>query len=624
MTLQRARNQSESISNTYTNRLQEYEATCREYDEAMAKLQNATAEQAAVQEVVNLAEDILQEADEQINGICEIEVCNDICIPGTVCEECTAVISSTVQDACQVPCEKAEYVQRFVGVRAYSCWDQRTVHRCVYVCICPFWFICFAERVCSYTSISVRTTCYEDIYETVLITYTGTCIGQCDTSVMSTDVVEQCCVLSDCGNLVPNSTCTQLNDQCHMARDAAYAQLSASEASLYEPLEQLDAARQRVSQAQVNVAQLRSEKIITEQLLNQSRMIFEGSQNSVSLAEMNYERLEQQLMFEGIVGKENGVVKINKLNFTETIITDSPSIITVMINYSFPQLGTLDRLENIVLDFERINNSLKQGAIDLTNAAFNALSRRKKRQTDYNNNNTITEQTGADRNVMYYGERCTDIKNLQDYVNELVGTLETIGNISAASKDAVMSNAMALANLSAESMNINVTSAVNLTYLEMEFGATVNMTELMSGQEETSAVTSLLNNLEELTLKLAESIGENSFSEWQLKMEDLHNQTKSAAGHFCFGFSDCLVTVGEVTSNLLRLTPLPESTELLVNLQEAENDLLDLALQTNLSIDEAISKTDKILNILEEFHNSTIGVLQCQALQYNLKKELQQ
>ena len=602
MTLQRARNQFESINNTYSTRLQEYEATCREYNEAMAELQNATAEQTALQEVVDLAEDILQEADEQINGICEIEVCDDICIPGTVCEECTAVISSTVQGLCQVPCEKAEYVQRFVGVRAYSCWDQRTIHRCVYVCICPFWFICFADRVCSYTSVSVHTTCYENIYETVLITYTGTCIGQCDTGIITTDVVEQCCVLSDCSNLVPNSTCTQLNDQCQMARDVAYAQLSTAEASLYEPLKQLDAARQRVLRVQVNVAWLRSEKIVTEQLVNQSRMIFEGSQNSVSLAEMNYQLLEQQLIFEeGVIGTENCGVKINKLNFTETVVTDSPSNITVMVDYTFPQLGTsyhAHHLENIVLDFENINSSLKRSARDLTNAAFNGLSRRKKKQTDYD---TTTEQRGIDRNAMYYGERCTDIKNLKDYVNELVVSLETIGNVSAASKDAVMSNAMALANLSAESMNVNVTGAVNTTYLEMEFGATVNMSELMSDQETMSAYTSLLNDLQNLTLQLAESIGENSFSEWQSKMEDLHNQTERAAGHFCFGFSDCLVTVGEVTRNLLYLTPLPEATQLLVKLQEAERDLLDLVLLSNLTINEAIDKTDKILNVLEEF-----------------------
>ena len=594
ITLQRARNRFETINNTYATRLQDYETICGEYDEAMAELVNAIAEQTAAQEYVDLAEEILQEAHEQINNICEIEVCNDICIPGTACEECTAVISSTIQDTCQVPCEKTEYVQRYVSVRAYSCWDWRIVHRCVHVCYCS-WFICTFDRVCSYRSVYVRTTCYENIYETVPVTYTGTCIGQCDTGVMTTDVVEQCCVLSNCGSLVPNNTCMQLNSQCQMARDAAYVQLSESEAALYEPLERLDAVRQRVSRAQTNVARLRSEKSIAEQILNQSRMAFEASQNSVNLAEMSYQLLAQQLTL--INEATEDAVEINEINFTVTAVTESPSVIPILVNYSFPRLG-MTYLEEIILDFDYINSSLMQRAIDLTNAAFNLLNRRKKRQTD--NNMIITDQRGLDRSAMYYGEQCTDIQNLQDYINELVISLETIGNVSSASKDAVVSSVIALANLSADSMNNNAISAVNLTYLEMEFGATINISELTSN-EEGNAFTSLLNDLQNITLQLAESIGESSFSEWQIKMEDLHNETESAAGHFCYGFSDCLVTVGEVTGNILRLTPLPEAAELLFKLQEAENNFLDLALQPNLTIDEAISKTDKILNLLEEF-----------------------
>ena len=178
----------------------------------------------------------------------------------------------------------------------------------------------------------------------------------------------------------------------------------------------------------------------------------------------------------------------------------------------------ISHLEEVILDFEYINSSLMQRAIDLTNAAFNLLNRRRKRrQAD---GNTITEQREIDRNAMYYGERCTDISNLQDYINELKKSLETIGNVSAASKDAVMNNVMALGNLSADSMNNNAISPVNFTYLQMEFGANINMSDLMpSENEETSAITNLLNDLQELTLKLAGSIGENSFAEWQVQLD---------------------------------------------------------------------------------------------------------
>ncbi|XP_065883044.1 uncharacterized protein [Dysidea avara] len=166
------------------------------------------------------------------------------------------------------------------------------------------------------------------------------------------------------------------------------------------------------------------------------------------------------------------------------------------------------------------------------------------------------------------------------------------------SRNAVMENIMALSNLTDDSMNDNISSPVNVTYLEMEFGIVLNATEPMM---ENNQVIILLNDLQVLTEQLAGSIGENSFAEWQVKMEDLHNQSQSAGGYLCYGFSDCIVTIGETISYLLHLTPLPEATTLLTNLQEAETDLLDLAIQTNLTMDEAISKMDKMLLVLEEF-----------------------
>jgi len=599
MSLQRSRSQFELVNNTYQTRLKSYEAICKEYSDAITELENATSEQIAAQEAVDLAEVVLQEARDRIDALCEIQVCNDICVPGTVCEECTATISSTVQGTCLEPCQFTEYVNRLVRVRAYSCWAWIRVLQCVYLCYCPSWSICVAGRACRYTSVCARTTCYENVYDLVPITYTGTCVGQCVSSTMSTDVIEQCCTLSNCSSLIPNSACTQMNSQCQMARDIAYAQLRRSENSLYQPLERLDAARQRISTALINVARLRLEKNIATQLLDQSRTAYTAAQESVHFTEMVYQNLLQQinqsLVLANVLDETSEhIVQVDGVQFTVTVITESPTSIPVTVEYSFPLLGTIHS-EEIILDFEYIETSLMQRAIDLTNGAFNLQGRRRKRQTE---NGTITGQREITRTAMYFGERCTDIRNLHDYLNELVSSLKTVVNVSETSQDAIMENIMALGNLSADSINDNTNSLVNFTYLEMEFNVTVNLTEMSNN--DTSAISNLLDDLQALTLQLASSIGENSFAEWQVKMEDLHNQTESAAGHFCFGFSDCLVTVGEITGSLLHLTPLPEAAVLLTILQEAENDLLDLAIQTNLTIDEAISRTDKIFMVLEE------------------------
>ena len=269
-----------------------------------------------------------------------------------------------------------------------------------------------------------------------------------------------------------------------------------------------------MSQARINVVRLRSEKNTAEQLLNQSRVALATSQNSVSFAEMNYQtlvqELNQSLIFADIINETTEhIVQVNGIQFTMTVVTESPNTIPLLVNYTFPHLAT-SHLEEIIVDLEYVNETLMRGAIDLTGAAITLVSNRKRRQAE---NSTGTAGRETNRNARYYDEKCINIESIKQYLNQLVESLETIANVSAASKDTVMSNAMTLANLSAESMNVNVTGAVNTTYLEMEFGVTVNMSEMMSDQE-ISAVTSLLNNLEELTLQLAHSIGENSFSEW--------------------------------------------------------------------------------------------------------------
>ena len=93
--LQRVRQHFESVNNTYHTRLQNYETVCREFDNSMRELSNAIAEQTTAQEAVDIAGSAVREAQERMNNLCDIEICNDVCVPGTVCGECTTSLSST-------------------------------------------------------------------------------------------------------------------------------------------------------------------------------------------------------------------------------------------------------------------------------------------------------------------------------------------------------------------------------------------------------------------------------------------------------------------------------------------------------------------------------------------------
>ena len=209
--LQRARQHFESVNNTYHTRLQNYETVCREFDNSMRELSNAIAEQTTAQEAVDIAGSAAQEAQERMNNLCEIEVCNDICVPGTVCGECTTSLSSTAQGVCRVPCMLTKYVDILIDFESYECWKWVNDLQCRYVCYCPSTSYCIAGRECQRVRIYARSFCFTVIYETTAVMYDGTCLELCDTDVATANAVEQCCTYSECSSRVPNDACTQLN-----------------------------------------------------------------------------------------------------------------------------------------------------------------------------------------------------------------------------------------------------------------------------------------------------------------------------------------------------------------------------------------------------------------------------
>ena len=293
-----------------------------------------------------------------MDNLCEIEVCNDICVPGTVCGECTTSLSSTAQAVCQVPCMLTRYVDIPVDFESYECWKWINDLECRYICYCPATSYCVAGQECQRVRVYRRLYCFTVIYETTVVMYEGTCL------------------------------------------------------ELYEPLERLDTARQRVSQAQVNVVCLRSEKNTAEQLLNQSRMALTASQSSLSFTEMNYQalvqELNQSLIFANIISETTEhVVQVNSVQVTMTVVTESPNTIPLLVNYTFLHLAT-SHLEEIIVDFDYINASLMRGAIDLTGAAITLVSNRKRRQAE--NGTGTAEREEIDRNTLYYGENCINIK----------------------------------------------------------------------------------------------------------------------------------------------------------------------------------------------------------------------
>ena len=148
------------------------------------------------------------------------------------------------------------------------------------------------------------------------------------------------------------------------------------------------------------------------------------------------------------------------------------------------------------------------------------------------------------------------------------------------------------ANLTWE-VNIDAQRTADITNKDVADIRTVNNANTSKEiNESLNLIQEHLSNGEEL----AKSLVNNLLHFWQVKMEDLHNQTESAAGFSCFGFPDCLQEVVDALNDLVNDIP-SSNAALLSSLPAAAKDLLDLALLENYSIISALTNTLKIYSI---------------------------
>ena len=93
---------------------------------------------------------------------------------------------------------------------------------------------------------------------------------------------------------------------------------------------------------------------------------------------------------------------------------------------------------------------------------------------------------------------------------------------------------------------------------------------------------------------------ELSFLEWQTSIGELHNSTSSVGGYKCYGFTDCLHTALSVLQRILAEMPMHRARELLSELQNIKEDVEDLAVFKNLTLEDAEILLQEVVTIIDE------------------------
>ena len=562
----------------------EENVTQAEQERATANAAVLTAESVVIdlESQLNSSQDDLRDLRDMLDELCQEETCEDVCMPGRACRECTR--PTFVMQTGMCPVRKIEIVAVRVPPRYILVgFAWRWVYRCynVHYRICIFW-LCFRWRtgrrcggVCARVPEYKPHFNYEKV-ENEIISY-----EHCTIREFSGFVPDTCCEEVDCAVFAPSLSCITNNADCRSRRQNALNERENLRTEARELFQLLSTARKTLSLARTAAkkAQVNYNKYVQKrnQIQTSRNRLHDAHNTSTTVYDNTIEEIEPLLRIHR-AGTRSGfenMFRINSVTFN-TKTTTSPSALSLAINFD-------KVIENDNQVFEetygyvaqRREANLERIANRIIDLAFTSTS---KRSTTLHVR--VGRQAGeelTERRV--FESRCAQTTNTLLFFEEIQTRLEEVQDNLTASRDGI--------NQLSESLT----------------------DQGMSGDEEIEAYLDLIRDYEDVSMEAVRTLEDTIFSEWQASMEMLYFQSGSVGEVSCDGFGDCLQTAIDELLNLISLTPANELNEEFVSLQPnigtAEELALEVALFSNITVAEGLARIAPIISITKAYvtHN---------------------
>ena len=531
-----------------------------------------------------------------INATCMIEDCPEFCIPQQVCKSCQQNVAASIQGTCPASCEE-EDVSETVQYENVTVQETGSQEHCMTTTDCGV-YNCFSSETCAEELVSRPVTENKTTTTLGIETKNVTCIRPCAHMYSRVVLQTQCCGKVGCNQTRKDIGCLRKNQQCQSQRNALYLQLNHTQLNQIRDFQLLDRARANRSATNLRLKRYKARHSLNERQLNFSKVALVERETALTIASRAHQLVKQQHpldLLETIKKRVNvcgfsplAYVDIKSVAFDTAVVTESPSILQLNTKLSIHPHNTI-KSETTYVDFHRLNTSLWNAAVHITDNVV--LNHRSKRH--YRNTASILSE---DEKYFHFQSRCTDVKNVLSYVKDLNASIYSIAAIAIGSKSDLEENINEILSLidivaaPGDDLNPNLPIA-NLTANE---SATPGPIPDVINEAIKLIKEHLSNNQ-----YIGETFEVDLFKSWQVKMEFLHNKTKTAAGLPCVSFSDCLQEVADSVEDLVNAVPVIDfidSSDLII----AHHDLLDLALQRDYSIISALNNTKTISNIASD------------------------
>ena len=568
-------------------------------------LRNATAG-------VDTANTQISQAQNALNQVCQEDSCMDIEVRREVCQTCYQDILIEGSGTCTDlrPKVPAPYFDQKVGYMIRIEWAY--VQFCQQYCD-RIWFI-FSFTICwtSCRGICVPNEYKEPIIQRVQKTVLEPVTVPCDPPQQ---VLEQSISMTCCESYIERSPDLQCREMCRSAQVQATERLRETNRQVAEPFERLNQARQAVLNANARLARARVERDSAQFMRDQAREPYQNAQETIIVSLVNQRRLLDEIKDELKIIRRyetdgiEGVFTLKDVHFNTEISTQSPTILPLTFSYSSFG-GDLTKVINFDFTASKELN-MRQIAVEIASDIVDTprfdkrstLSVRLRRQDD--SGSEIAERS---RNKEIFQENCALITNIEQYVQNILNSLETVheSNNNAAER---LRQSKENLQMQAESSNSEMDTMINFDALQEFFNITGEDFRDTSDEEIVENYRNYFKDLANTTGEILDSIDNTSFGEWQASMEMLHNQTGSAAGYPCTGFADCLDTATELLKRLIAdLRPGEDKQALQQQFEQSRHGFIQLATSMILKVPDAVIL---ITGLLESVNNETLSTYWC-------------
>ena len=479
----------------------------------------------------------LQDLVETLDNLCTEQVCEEVCMPG---ESCTRATFITKTSKCPIT-KEIKYVSVPLFIVERISWE--------FVFVCHF----DNELNCDGSDCSVggvyRNMPLEKCFShfTHSSVHLGNGRSGCTRLQKFGSVPDTCCEYVDC------ATCVASNALCRVTRQNALEDVRKESRELFHHLLN---ARKSLSLAITAEKRANIEYEIYVKKRDQLKLSHSRLNDSLITSQEVYHKTLQeieQLLRIYNTGQENGfdsLFTVIDITFNE-YFTTSPTSLALIVLY----VGLGSKGEQIFVYDSLNEENFERIADEIIHSAFispTEQSSRFIRQAELE----LTQR-------QIFDSRCAHVSNTQLFFQEIQTTLLEV--------------------------QASLEGATQLSQALSDQGPT--------GDEEFEAYV----DLEDLSMEAVHTLESTIFSEWQASMELLYSESGSVGEVSCDGFADCLQTAVDELEILIGLTPKTELTEKFVSLlpefPAADKKLLEVALLSNLTIEEGLDRVQPIINI---------------------------